>query len=119
MCPRTKKRPWSQRGEGNRPFMGKPWGPAVLLSPPEPRDQRRRSQDRREVGGRVPAEDSKFRQQAYGMGYKGAGALRAVRDFSNPGKREFRVGALHPHQTSPHLEGNCLSWKWGSGRSEI
>lgn len=79
MCPRTKKRPWSQRGEGNRPFMGKPRGPAVLLSPPEPRDQRRRSQDRREVGGRVPADDSKFRQQAHGMGYKGAVALRAVR----------------------------------------
>lgn len=26
MCPRTKKRPWSQRGEGSRPFMGKPQG---------------------------------------------------------------------------------------------
>lgn len=31
MCPRTKKRPWSQRGWGNRPFMGKSGGPGCPL----------------------------------------------------------------------------------------
>jgi hypothetical protein len=53
MCPRTKKRPWSQRGWGNRPFMGKSGGPAVTS---RAKGSKEEEPEGERMGGRVPPE---------------------------------------------------------------
>ena len=72
MCPRTKKRPWSQRGWGDRPFMGKS-GVPVSSCHLQSQGIKGGGAGRRErwKGGSL-RKDSKFRQGVGAAKYKGA-----------------------------------------------
>lgn len=71
MCPRTKKRPWSQRGWGDRPFMGKSGGPGYPLVTSRAKGSREEGLGGERWKGGSLRKDSKFRQEVGAAKYKG------------------------------------------------